>query len=245
MKNTTKEKIRNILIKMIKILMVVTAIEIGAIIIVMVAKTNAKAFDKNTVEEIEENTTTIMNVTKADKILINDYGIDDDTVIIEIDKPLLEEQFASVFEWQIYGGDFGVEQLHYLNNQCQKYDIPMEIMLSLICTESSFRSDAQATTSSAAGYCQILKGTAEWIYEDKLHYGQYNTENHTEIMTTDWRLNIEISCRLLYNLYYNNGTWENAIKRYYGGSDEANEKYLSKINKNMLDLFGMTIENFN
>ena len=123
----------------------------------------------------------------------------------------------------------------------------MEIMLSIICTESGFRSYAKASTSSASGYCQIIKSTAKWIYEDKLQYGTYDADNHVSIMTSNWKLNIEISCRLMYSLYYNNGkTWENAVKRYYGSTSASeNEKYLNKVNSNMNDLFNMEISELN
>lgn len=155
----------------------------------------------------------------------------------------LKNKYKSVFEWQVYTGDFGEDQLQYLNTQCIKYDIPMEIMLSIICTESSFRSTAKATTSSASGYCQVTKGTAKWIYEDKLNYGVYDIDNHTEIMTTNWELNMEISCRYMYYLYHNsNKSWELAVQKYYGSSNsEDNIMYLNKVNTNMNDLFGMNI----
>ena len=157
----------------------------------------------------------------------------------------LEEKYNSVFVWQKYCGDFGVEQLYFLNDQCTKYEIPMELMLALICTESSFRSDARASTTTASGYCQIVKGTAKWIYEDKLHYGTYDVENHELIMTTNWKLNIEIACRLMYCWYWNSDqSWDDAIRKYYGGTEEGCNVYLNTINNNMVDLFGMTTENF-
>jgi hypothetical protein len=171
------------------------------------------------------------------------------TIVEEIvvkEKPMsLEEKYSTVFEWQSSSADFGVEQLHFLNEQCEKYEIPMELMLSLIATESSFKSDACAKTSSASGYCQIIKSTAKWIYEDKLNYGEYDVENHREIMTSNWRLNIEISCRLMYSLYHNNGkSWENAVKKYYGSTNPAdNITYLNKVNHNMNDLFDIDISN--
>jgi hypothetical protein len=154
----------------------------------------------------------------------------------------LEEKYSSVFAWQVYGGDFGVEHLYFLNEQCEKYDIPMELMLAIICTESGFRSNAKASTSSASGYCQIIKSTAKWIYEDKLHYGTYDVNNHREIMCTNWKLNIEISCRLMKCLYANNSqSWEKAVKKYYGSTSEsANSTYLNKVNSNMSELFDMT-----
>ena len=157
----------------------------------------------------------------------------------------LETRYNSIFEWQKYCGDFGMEQLIFLNEQCVKYEIPVEIMLALICTESSFRSDARASTSSASGYCQIIRSTAQWIYEDKLGYGTYDIYNHEAIMTTNWRLNIEIACRLIYCLYWNSDqSWDIAIQKYYGGSEQACLIYLNTVNKNMSELFNLTTKNF-
>lgn len=155
-------------------------------------------------------------------------------------KITLEEKYKPVFDIQTTFGDFGVEQIYFLNEQCEKYDIPMEIMLSIIYTESSFRSTAKSSTSTASGYCQIIKGTAEWIYEDLLKYGDYDIENHTKIMTTDWKLNIEMSCRYMYCLYWNaDQSWDRAIQNYHNSKDTT-FAYLNTVNKNMNMLFGIT-----
>jgi hypothetical protein len=186
--------------------------------------------DTETNEDIEN-----INNSTNHRIIINDC----EPIILE---NILLSIYHSVFEWQKYSGDFKEEQLFFLYEQCKKYEIPMELMLSIICTESGFRSDAKAPTSSASGYCQILKSTAEWIYEEKLHYGSYDVNNHVEIMTTDWRLNIEISCRLMYSLYYNNGkSWETAVKYYYSKTDPNNIKYLNTVNSKMIELFDIEI----
>ena len=155
----------------------------------------------------------------------------------------LEDKYASVFAWQTSISDFGTEQLYFLKEQCDKYEIPMEIMLSIICNESSFRSYAVSDSDTgAAGYCQITTKAGEWVYESLLKYGEYDTENHVNIMTTDWRLNIEMGCRIIYCWYWNsNESWEGAVKRYYGRSDDW---YLNRINSCMNELFGMTVADF-
>jgi hypothetical protein len=208
----------------LRTLTIIIAIEI-IILAIILKTTSAKA---TTINETTTVSTTTVESTET---------IDTPEIIT------LEEMYDSVFKWQKYSGDFGVEQLYFLKDQCNKYNIPMEIMLSIICTESGFRSDAKAKTSSASGYCQIIRGTAEWIYEDKLHYGEYDVTNHREIMCTNWKLNIEISCRLVSCLYQNNGqSWENAIKKYYGSTNETdNIKYLNKVNNNMNDLFNIVV----
>ena len=182
----------------------------------------------------------ISSIRENDNINI-DTTFADNNKNSDVFKIPLEEQYSTVFDWQIYTGDFGVEQLYFLKEQCDKYEIPMEIMLSIICTESSFRSTAKASTSSASGYCQIIAGTAEWVYEHLLKYGEYDIDNHQEIMTTNWKLNIEMGCRLMYCLYWNSSeSWDIAIQKYHGGSPENNIAHLNRVNNNMFDLFAIT-----
>ncbi len=155
----------------------------------------------------------------------------------------LDVKYAAVYEWQKWydDQDFGSEQMLYLYECCQTYDIPMEFMLALIATESSFRSGAEASTSSATGYCQVTKGTAEWVYEDLLRRGTYDVDNHRELMK-NWKLNMDISTKLVSWLYNRWGSYEMAAQRYYGStSDSANAAYADRIDVRMTELFNMTI----
>ena len=169
---------------------------------------------------------------------------------LELDNTIpLEEKYAEVFNWQKkhYVGDFNIEQLNFLKEQCDVYDIPIEIMMSIICTESSFMSYSKAKTSTAAGYCSVILGTAKWVYEDLLKYGEYNynADEHQYLMTTNWKLNIEIGCRFLYCNYWNsNQSWDRAIQKYYGSTNHSeNVEYLNRVNKNMRELFDITTIN--
>lgn len=218
-------------IKVLAVICIIELIVLGVVTIINNRKVNAAEYTQETyVEDQQQN---YQEEQKEPANVSSTSGIIEKT---------LEDKYSSVFEWQVYGGDFGIEQLYFLNEQCEKYEIPMEVMLSLICTESGFHSTAKAKTSSASGYCQIIKSTAQWVYENLLKYGTYDIDNHTEIMTTNWKLNIEISCRLMYCLYWNNNqSWDNAIRRYYGSTVESdNDTYLGIVNSHMIDLFGIT-----
>jgi hypothetical protein len=220
--------------KINKLLLSIIAVEI-IIISILLKFQSVNSAEKEHTTPAETTTTTIESTTETSGGIIASV----------IPEPTLEEIYKSVFDWQVYGGDFGIEQLYFLKDQCDKYDIPMEIMLSLICTESSFRSDAKAKTTSASGYCQIIKSTAEWIYEDKLRYGEYDVNNHVTIMTTNWKLNIEISCRLMHCLYHSNGkSWETAVKYYFSKTDSGNITYLNTVNAHMNELFDMSVSDF-
>lgn len=156
---------------------------------------------------------------------------------------ILEEQYFSVFSWQKYNGDFDKERLVYLADLCEVYDVPLELMLSIICAESSFSSTEINKVSSASGYCQIIQSTAEWVYENLLKRGDYDVKNHRTIMTTDWKLNLELGCRLVQWLYeQNNESWTATVCKYYGSySQTDNLRYLNKVNEKMNELFDMNV----
>lgn len=167
----------------------------------------------------------------------NELETDPVTTII-----ILEDKYDAIFDYQVYTGDFGVEQLYYLKDQCDKYNIPIEIMLSIICTESDFTSTAKNPDSSASGYCQVLRDSAEWLYEDILNYGIYNKYDHTFIMTTNWKLNIEMGCRFLNYLYeYYGNSWETAIKEYHGGDIAEEIEYFNDVNESSIELFNTSV----
>lgn len=243
----TKQQQKDFNLIIATMIMVATAIIIAIISIIShaIIKNNMRKANEE-IEALKNYYATSNSVVETTKVSTSVETVVDTTTNVNTNTISLKEKYNSVFTWQKYGGDFGVEQLEYLNTQCEKYDIPMEIMLSVICQESGFRSNAKATTSSASGYCQIIKGTAKWMYEDWLRYGTYDVNNHREIMTTNWELNLEIACRYMAWLYkYKGNTWENAIKGYYGSTSASeNEAYLNKVNGRMTELFGLTVTDF-
>ena len=67
---------------------------------------------------VETETTTTVETPLVTTEKINETT---ESVVIENENSIsLEEKYKSVFDWQIYSGDFGKEQLYYLNDQCVK-----------------------------------------------------------------------------------------------------------------------------
>lgn len=187
----------------------------------------------NNVEE--EHTDDLYNVEYIDNV--------DSIETIEIDNNLTEK-YSSIFEWMSTNSacDFDANKLAVLNKYCEQYDVPMELMLALICHESSFTSTAMSDDSSASGYCQIIRGTAESIYEDTLQYGSYDSYNHEYIMTSNWELNLEIGVRYMRTNYEENyHSWEHAIYAYHGGDNSQNMTYFNNINKRVFELFSISV----
>jgi soluble lytic murein transglycosylase-like protein len=118
----------------------------------------------------------------------------------------------------------------------------MELMLAIISYESSFVSSAISDESTASGYCQIVRNTAEYIYENVIDYGEYDVNNHEYIMTTDWELNLELGCALMRYNRDQNWSWDYAIYDYHGSSDETeNADYFQYINTRLYKLFGISV----
>lgn len=225
---------------------------IAVLLVVLIALLIVLIVVKNTTpdtHEIPDYTSDTTDSDEPQRSTTPDTTTKPDTTIPDTTTPTptlseqLDAKYAAVYEWQKWydDQDFGSEQMLYLYECCQTYDIPMEFMLALIATESSFRSGAQASTSSATGYCQVTKGTAEWVYEDLLRRGTYDIDNHRELMK-NWKLNMDISTKLVSWLYNRWGSYEMAAQRYYGSTDSvANAAYADRIDARMTELFGMTI----
>lgn len=195
----------------------------------------------DTVETTETTHEGVINVN-----IENSKTTESSTIVNTVVEKTLEEKYASIFDYQVYGGDFGVEQLYYLNAQCEKYNIPVEIMLSIICAESTFESSAKSPISSASGYCQVLVGSAKWVYEDLLNYGIYDVSEHTKTMSNNWKLNIEMGCVILDFFYnYYDQSWVTAVREYHGGSIEEENAYHIRVNSLMCELFNTSIEAYN
>lgn len=165
-------------------------------------------------------------------------------VEISLNSAKLEDVYDTIFIWQRthYVGDFKVEHLYYLNSVCERYDIPMEIMLSMICLESSFQSTTYHESTNAIGWCQMIPSTAEFIYEKYMKWGNYNVSNHVKNNKINWKLNLELGCALLkYNYEHSNYSWESAVGKYYGGTKKTQNAYINRVNTRMYDLFGTSI----
>ena len=237
MTNSTKRNIKIIIIAICVIFDILLMINIKDVITEFTKHFNVEETVEGAV--IEETTE-----SNGDETVGNEVTTDvTESEYSEYELQLIEK-YNAVFEWQRYSGDFSYEQLFYLDNLCTNYDIPLELMLSIICTESGFRSYAKASSSTASGYCQILKMTAKDIYEKMLKYGTYDTENHRDIQCTNWQLNLEMGCRYIYwcNTYYGGDTWEAAVMKYHGSTNhESNEIYLNTVNQKMSELFGIEV----
>lgn len=197
-------------------------------------------------ENIDSYINTYEYITYDDNI---ETHTDDSVEISIVTEPIieenLEEKYAAIFDWMASNNncDFGTEQLTVLNEYCEEYEVPMELMLALISHESGFISSAMSDNSTAAGYCQVIKSTAEETFEEDLCYGDYDVYNHDYIMTSNWALNLEIGVSLMRNNYEENyQSWEHAVYAYHGHHDyNKNLEYFQYINVRMFELFGLSI----
>ena len=96
----------------------------------------------------------------------------------------------------------------------KRYDVPVDIILSIISVESAFRNenkDGSILTSSAGalGAMQIMPSTAQEIARD-LHVKEYDIHNL-------WT-NIRFGTYYLHKMHKQFGSWELAIKAYNCGA---------------------------
>lgn len=94
------------------------------------------------------------------------------------------------------------------------YNVPLEIGLAITLTESTFNPKAKSPTGPL-GLKQIA-----FTYWDK----ECSLSSRTQLLDVD--RNIECGYRIISKLHKSTGSWEKALKRYYGGSAEENMKYM-------------------
>jgi hypothetical protein len=129
--------------------------------------------------------------------------------------------------------DFGLNELLFLYNTCNEYNVPIEVMLAIYEKESRFYSLAKNKTSTATGYGQLIDSTAKSIYENFLKLGTYDISKHRELCC-DKELNIKLSVRLMRYNIDSCGTIRKAVESYFGHSDMSlRYLYANDINKRM------------
>lgn len=145
----------------------------------------------------------------------------------------LRDKYSNTINYNNPNSDFGLNELVYLNDVCNEYNVPISIMLAIFEKESGFRSTAKNSSSTATGYGQLINTTAQSMYERFLKLGIYDISNH-RTLACDKKLNILMATRLMkYNLDMYCTKWK-AVERYYGSGDEAaNYAYASDINSRM------------
>ena len=123
-----------------------------------------------------------------------------------------------------------LENLVYMDQLAEQYDINPHIVTSLFETESSYDSTAKNKDSTATGLGQFLKSTGRYVYYTLLGYdGEYNHPVSARIP----ELNIEMTMKYLDYLVDFRGDMPSALKYYSGGSSSYVTKVLGKAKAKM------------
>lgn len=145
---------------------------------------------------------------------------------------MLKTKYSAALEFSSTQ-DFTINELLFLYNTCNEYNVPIEIMLAIYEKESGFYSLAKNKTSTATGYGQLIDSTAKSIYENYLKLGYYDKSKHRELCV-DKKLNIQLSVRLMKYNIDSYGTYWKAVERYYGHPNQSLcYEYAKDINKRM------------
>ena len=130
----------------------------------------------------------------------------------------------------------------------EEFEVPIEIVYSVINTESGFRSDAVSPGVGAVGLMQIMPDTFDWI---AMKMG----ESPTEGLLYDPHTNVKYGTYFLKYLYREFGSWDIAFAAYNAGPNrvkqwlnnpeyiknneivyipiEETRNYIKKVNKNI------------
>jgi len=128
----------------------------------------------------------------------------------------------------------------YIDKVGGKYGIPTDIFRGLIATESGYNPNADNPASSAYGYTQLLKGTAQDLGVNRFDPYQ----------------NLDGGAKYLAQQYAKFGNWNTAVAAYYQGPGSVEKKgitsagreYVNKVfsnaGKTIADFAGDTFKNF-
>lgn len=120
--------------------------------------------------------------------------------------------------------DVTYEQIKFGEEKMIERGLDPHLLYSVVSVESRGTEKAKNSKSTATGYCQFLKGTARWVYEDLLKKGTYN---HNKAL--DGYINLEMGAEYLsYLMKSNNGDVYKSLLSYNGGELGAN--YYHKVN---------------
>lgn len=130
----------------------------------------------------------------------------------EDEKAAIREEYGYALNYP--GSDVTIADVKMVQKLCKEYGnvVDPHLWFSLVELESGYNSKAKSKSSSAAGWGQVIRGTAEWIYEDALKLGNYNHST----MGTNKEINARISIYYLSSLIKEYGV-KKALIRYNGG----------------------------
>ena len=161
---------------------------------------------KTNVETIERNITVVITSVETEEATLVEATETEEVEVVEEIKLFPEEKL-----------DLDVQRHMY--KMCQKYDIPMEIMMALAFKESSYNSLAEGVDGKDHGLCQIRTNNHQWIRDVLGRYVDF----------FDPYENIEAACLMLSNIRNRNQDkgWQYILLCYNRGETGA-KKYVAR-----------------
>lgn len=122
--------------------------------------------------------------------------------------------FAGAFiVWYFERNAFSIKYYDIVKEACDEYSLDLSFVLSVIKTESDFKSDA-VSKSGAIGLMQIMPETGRELYLK-------NNENFTESLLFVPEININLGCFYLSELLQKTGSYKWALASYNAGLSNA------------------------
>lgn len=152
---------------------------------------------------------------EIDEVIIIEATTEETSDIEEEEKDDIIDTSVKIFESE----ELSAEKQHEAKRLAEKYDIPLEILISLAFRESTYRSGIISDDGRDYGLCQIRDINHEWI----------NEELGRELNYIDDIDSMEACCFMLSNLYskYSYEGWHYILMAYNGGEQYAKDHYNS------------------
>lgn len=186
-----------------------------------------KATNKDLTNDINEMSEVVNDLQDS-----NDTLIKDNKLLNKENKAYKKrEELFNKYEYAIIdeGGsrtDFTYDQIATAEELMEDRGLDPDLLLGVAMVESSGDQTCTSDTSTAVGYCQLLQGTAKFVYEDFAGNGK-GTYSHD--MAYNGTTNLTIAADYWKYLSETKPSLYSAIQNYRGRQDISG--YTSKINE--------------
>lgn len=159
-------------------------------------------------------------------------------VVEEAPQDLMSKYSYALYDTSGNKNDIDNSVLQTLEQACAQYGVDTNLMLGIIMTESEGHANAKNKSSTATGFCQILRGTGKYIYEDIMGNGK---GSYSHSMAYDPHLNVRMGAAYMGTLIRDRGSVYRAIQSYRGKSNISG--YVKNINK-YIGQVGLSVDSF-
>lgn len=182
-------------------------------------------------KELVETANSLISTTNKLNKELKSLQKDNETLIKENKVYKEREELYNKYEYAIFnedGGrtDFTYDEIKYAEDLMEEKGYDPNLLLGIAMVESDGTRDCKNKNSTATGYCQLLSGTAKYVYENMLKEGSYD---HS--YAYNGKTNLRIAAMYIEYLVQRKGSLFAVIGGYSGRNAIETYQYIDMMNR--------------